>query len=96
MNAYFNFGTLEAMRTRIVRVEDKMYGNEVQIVQRVLVQRAGLVETMLQSVDVGRDEGLSRESTLVKALLMDLQSLLRDVDVLDWGAGRALSFRHLS
>ena len=87
MNAYFNFGTLEAMRTRIVRVEDKMYGNEVQVVQRVFMQRAGLVETMLQSIDVGRDESLSRESPLVKALLMDLQSLLWDVDVLDWGAG---------
>jgi hypothetical protein len=37
MNTYFDVGTLEAMRARIMRVEHKMYRNEEDAVQRVFV-----------------------------------------------------------
>jgi hypothetical protein len=47
MNADSYIGTLEAMGTRIVRVEDKMYGNEVDVFHGVLVKRARLEEAML-------------------------------------------------
>jgi hypothetical protein len=47
MNTYFDLSTFEAMRPRVVRVEDKMYRNKVEVVDSGFVERVLFVEAML-------------------------------------------------
>jgi hypothetical protein len=60
MDAHFDVCTLETMRSRIMGMEDEVYGDKVQVVDVVFVEWCWLVEAMLQTVHMGRDEGIAR------------------------------------
>jgi len=60
VNRYFDLGALEAMHVRVMRMEDKVHRNEEQVVDGGLMECVGLVEAVLQAVDVGGDVRFAR------------------------------------
>lgn len=92
LDTHLNICALEAMRPGVLRMKHEMHRNEEDIFQCSLVQRAGVGEiAMLQTIDVCRDVCVSRQSSLVQTLLVDLEALLWGVDVSARGAGRVSS-----
>jgi hypothetical protein len=85
VDADLDIGALETMGSWVMRMEHKMDGDEEHVVQRILMERAGLVKAVLQSVDMCGKEGIARQSSLVEAPLMDLKALLGHVDIFDRG-----------
>ena len=55
MDHYFNLGVFETMRLRVVWMKDEMYRNKVDVVDTRLMEYIGLVEAVLQAINVSRD-----------------------------------------
>jgi hypothetical protein len=73
VDAHFDKGPLESVRSRVSRMENEVARNETDVVQGGLVDGAGiLVEAVRKTIDMRGDIGLSREHTLVQKLLLEL------------------------
>lgn len=67
-------------------MKDEMHGNKVNIVDDRLVKRTRIVVSVLQSIDMCGNEGVSWKSSLIQTSLMDLEALLGHILVVSGGS----------
>lgn len=73
-------------------VEDEMHRDEVHVFKGSFMQGAGFVVAALESIHMGRYEGIAGHVSLVQTYLVQLQAVERCIGVLwhdiDWGLAR--------
>jgi hypothetical protein len=87
MNCDLNLGALETVRVGVVGMEDKVHGNEEEIVDDGVVERIRPIVAVLKSTYMGRNVRFTRQAALIKAFLVDLEAVSWNVRIFGCRSG---------